>query len=146
MSSSDVLRQFIKRDATSQESRRALDEFLRSPCYSYFLKNLKGSDVLGYADFLDKASAKSGRNAQALIGFTDVEFGSCDGETLGELLERPSTDMWGSGRPPYDTCIVSWIDQKGEGFRECPRYRRVLECSIQAKGGSRKAPADATGF
>lgn len=119
MSASDVLRQFVKRDATSQESRRALDEFLRSPCYSYFLKTLKGSDVLGYADFLDKASADLGRNAQALIGSIDVEFGPCHGETLGELPERPPTDVWGSRHPPYNTCIVSRIDQKRKGFHEC---------------------------
>ena len=56
MSASDVLRKFVKRDVASHESRRALDEFLRSPCYNYFLKNLRGPDILGYADFLDKAS------------------------------------------------------------------------------------------
>jgi len=64
MSASDVLRRFVKRDVTSLESRRTLDEFLRSPCYSYFLKTLRGPDVLGYANFLDKASILSTRNAQ----------------------------------------------------------------------------------
>ena len=93
MSASDVLRQFVKRDAASQESRRALDEFLHSPCYSYFLKTLKGSDVLSYADFLDKASPELGRNLQILIGFADVEFDSGDGEALDELFGRTSTDM-----------------------------------------------------
>ena len=56
MSSSDVLRKFVERDMTSHESRRALDELFRSPCYGYFLKNLRGPDILGYADFLDKVS------------------------------------------------------------------------------------------
>lgn len=93
MSASDVLRQFVKRDATSQESRRALDEFLRSPCYNYFLKTLEGSDVLGYADFLDNASAELGRNPQILIGFADVEFDSGDGEALDKLFGRTSTHM-----------------------------------------------------
>lgn len=64
MSASDVLCRFVKRDVKSYESRRTLDEFLRSPCYSYFLKTLKGQDVLGYADFLDKASTGFIRNAQ----------------------------------------------------------------------------------
>lgn len=55
MSASDVLRRFAKRDVISHESLRTLDEFLHSPCYGYFLKTLKGPDVLGYANFLDKA-------------------------------------------------------------------------------------------
>jgi len=56
MSASDILRKFIKRDVISYESRRALDEFFRSPCYNYFLKYLRGPDILGYADFLDEVS------------------------------------------------------------------------------------------
>lgn len=58
MSASDILRRFAKRDVTSDESRRTLDEFLRSPCYGYFLKTLRGPDTLGYANFLDKASTE----------------------------------------------------------------------------------------
>jgi hypothetical protein len=59
MSASDVLRRFTKRDMSSYESRHALDEFLRSPCYGHFLKTLRGPDVLGYADFLDQVSTES---------------------------------------------------------------------------------------
>ena len=64
MSASDVLHRFVKRDMTSHESRRTLDEFLCSPCYGYFLKTLQGPDILGYANFLDKASAGFIQSAQ----------------------------------------------------------------------------------
>lgn len=68
MSASDILRTFAKLDMASHGSRRVLREFLRSPCYGYFLKTLQGSDILGYADFLDKAGTGFILRAQCLIG------------------------------------------------------------------------------
>lgn len=86
MSASDVLRKFVKRDVTSLESRRTLDEFLRSPCYSYFLKTLRGPDVLGYANFLDKASIYSFEAPRGLTNSPGIEFDSSDGEALDKLF------------------------------------------------------------
>jgi len=68
MSASAVLRKFVKRDVTSHESRRTLDEFLLSPCYNYFLKTLRGRDILGYANFLDKVSRGLFEALKVLIG------------------------------------------------------------------------------
>ena len=70
MSASDVLRKLVKRDMTSPESRRALNELLRSPCCKYFLKTLQGSDVLGYVDFLDKASTESIQSVRGSYRFS----------------------------------------------------------------------------
>ena len=87
MSASEVLRKFVKRDVTSHGSRRALREFLRSPCYGYFLKTLQGSDILRYADFLDKAGIGFILRTQWLIGSS----------VLKALDSIPTTDeLWTS--------------------------------------------------
>jgi len=68
MSAKDVLRKFVKRDVISHESRHTLEEFLHSPCYSYFLKTLRGRDILRYANFLDKVSQGLFEVLKGLIG------------------------------------------------------------------------------
>ena len=120
MSASDVLRKFVKRDVTSLESRRTLDEFLRSPCYGYFLGTLRGPDVLGYANFLDKASIYLFEALRGLTNSPGIEFDSSDGEALDKLFERSPTDMWGPSHPPHGARVVSWTDQKRKSFHYSP--------------------------
>ena len=120
MSSSDVLRRFVKRDVTSYDSRSTLDEFLRSPCYNYFLRTLQGPDIIRYADFLDKVSTRAVRGAQGFHRLLGIGLNSSDGEALENLFGCPSTDMWGPSHTPLNTRFVSWNDQKRKCFHNDP--------------------------
>lgn len=122
MSASGVLQKFVKRGVISHESRRALDEFLRSPCYNYFSKTLQGPDILGYADFLDKASAEFIQSVLGLICTQGTELDSNDGEALDKLFECAPTDMLGQNRTAHHTRVGSRIGQKRKCFHHCPRH------------------------
>ena len=84
--------------------------------------------------------------ARGLTDSPGTELDSSDGEALDKLFERAPTDMWGSSHPPHNARVVSWTDQKRKYFYYCPRHRRLLGGSIQAKSGSREALTSVTGF
>jgi len=143
MSAGGVLHRLLKLNLSAPESRRVLNNFLHFEGYGYFVSTLRDSDVLSFANFLDKVrKAAGGYPQQWLIGdIPGLGRDTTFRQTLEGMPGRSSTDMRGSNRSPCHARLGPRTDQKREHVPRHKRRRSSQGSTIQTEDGSRQGLA-----